>query len=589
MRMLILSVLFLCFAAGILLAQASSNPEEEKLNAFFQEEWDWAMKESPITATLDGDYRYNNLLDDFSLAAVKRQDEHDHDALKRLEAFDRNQLSAAGKLNYDLYLSSLKRDIEGEQFPSYLMPINQMGGVQQSLPQLAENTPFRNVKDYQDYLSRLNQISRAVDQTIEVLKKGLEEKILPPKVPLRNVADQIQAQIVKNPEDSAYYIPFKQFPDSVNKPVQEEMQTDAKRIISSQIVPAYQKLSSFWNDQYYPATRDSVGISALPNGKAWYAYNARRSTTTDLTPDQIHEIGVKEVQRIRSEMDQIISQTGFKGSFDEFLTFLRTDPRFFYTKPEDLVSGYRDICKRIDPKLPELFGTLPRLTYGVREIPAYAAPSQTTAYYNQGSLVAGRPGWYYVNTYKLNARPKWEMEALSIHESVPGHHLQISIAQELPNVPMFRKFTDYTAFVEGWALYSESLGPDLGMYKDPYSKFGQLTYDMWRAVRLVVDTGMHVMGWDRQKAIDFFKANSSKPEQDIIVEIDRYIVWPGQALAYKIGQLKIMELRAYAQKELGNSFNIREFHDHVLGNGAVPLNILEAQIKQYVAEKKAKP
>ncbi len=591
MRMIMLFAFTLFIFASLALA-ATPTPEDERLNAFFQEEWDWAMKDSPITATQVGDYRFNNELDDYSLASDQRRDQHDIGSLVKLESFDRTRLSDSGKLNYDLYKDFLKQNIQGHQFPQNLMPINQMGGVQQNLPQVAENTPFRNLKDYQDYLSRLNQVSRAVDQTIDVMKKGLAEKIVPPKITLRDVAGQIKAQVVKNPEESAFYLPFKSFPDSVTHsitaPEQEQLRAAAKKVISEQIVPAYQKFYTFWTSQYYPNTRDSIGISALPSGKAWYTYNAKRSTTTDLTPDQIHQIGLNEVKRIRGEMQQVIQETGFKGSFEEFIALLRTDPRFYYTKPEDLLTGYRDICKRIDAALPELFGTLPRLPYGVREIPAYAAPSQTTAYYNAGSLEGGRPGWYYANTYKLETRPKWEMEALSIHEAVPGHHLQISIAQELPNVPMFRRYAGYTAFVEGWALYSESLGPELGMYKDPYSKFGQLTYDMWRAVRLVVDTGMHVMDWDREKAIAFFKSNSSKPEHDIIVEIDRYIVWPGQALAYKIGQLKIMELRAFAEKELGNSFSIREFHDHVLGSGAVPLNILETQIQEYVAARKEK-
>ncbi len=489
-------------------------------------------------------------------------------------------------MNFDLYKNLLVQSMEGYQFPDYLMPINQMGGVQQNLPQISENTPFRNLKDYQDYLSRLSQVSRAVEQTIEVLKKGLADKVVPPKITLRDVAGQIQAQVVMNPEESAFYVPFKEFPGTISASEKEQLRASAKKVIADQIVPAYRKLLVFWNEQYYPSTRDAIGISALPNGNAWYEYNAKASTTTDLTPEQIHQTGQSEVKRIRAEMDKVIKETGFQGSFEEFLTFLRKDPRFYYTKPEDLLTGYRDICKRIDAGLPALFGVLPRLPYGVREIPAYAAPSQTTAYYNAGSLEGGRPGWYYANTYKLEMRPKWEMEALSIHEAVPGHHLQISIAQELPNLPMFRKYTDYTAFVEGWALYSESLGPELGMYKDPYSKFGQLTYEMWRAVRLVVDTGMHVMDWDRQRAIDFFKSNSSKPEHDIVVEIDRYIVWPGQALAYKIGELKIKELRAYATKELGDLFNIREFHDCVLGSGAVPLSILETQVKNYVSTKK---
>ena len=461
MRILALFVSLL-LVVGVTIGADAPNPEEEKLNAFFQEEWDWDMKESPVTATLNGDYRFNDQLDDYSLAAVKLEQQHNQESLKKLESFNRSSLSPSGQLNYDLYKNILTRDIEGEAFPFSLMPINQMGGVQQNLPQLSENTPFRNLKDYQDYLSRLNQVSRAVDQTMDVLKKGLADKILPPKVPLRDVAEQIQAQIVKNPEDSAFYIPFKKFQDSISTADQQALRGAAKKVISEQISPAYQRLYTFWTEQYYPKTRDSIGLSALQNGQAWYAYNARYATTTNLTPEQIHQIGLNEVKRIRAEMEKIIQETGFKGTFEEFLTYLRTDPKFYYTKAEDLVTGYRDICKRIDPQLIKLFGTLPRLPYGVREIPSYAAPSQTTAYYNQGSPEGGRPGWYYVNTYMLNMRPKWEMEALSIHESVPGHHFQIAIAQELPNVPMFRRYADYTAFVEGWALYSESLGPESG-------------------------------------------------------------------------------------------------------------------------------
>jgi len=324
----------------------------------------------------------------------------------------------------------------------------------------------------------------------------------------------------------------------------------------------------------------------LPNGKAWYAFRARTSTTTDMTPQQIHELGLAEVKRIRAEMDQVIKGTGFKGTFEEFCHFLRTDPKFYYSDADSLLRGYRDICKRADPELAHLFGKLPRLPYGVKEVPAFAEKSQTTAYYQPGSPSAGRPGWYFANTYALETRPKWEMEALSLHESVPGHHLQIAIAQELENAPEFRKHGGYTAFVEGWGLYSESLGTEMGFYKDPYMKFGQLTYEIWRAIRLVVDTGMHSMGWSRQQAIDYFIANSSKNEHDITVEIDRYIVWPGQALAYKIGELKLKELRAYAARELGEKFDVREFHDQVLGSGALPMDVLEKRIKDWVASKK---
>jgi uncharacterized protein (DUF885 family) len=358
----------------------------------------------------------------------------------------------------------------------------------------------------------------------------------------------------------------------------------AKQIYMSGILPALQKLHDYVTLTYLPACRESIAATALPNGAAAYAFHVRWQTTTNLTPQQIHEIGLAEVKRIRAEMDKVIASTGFRGSFHDFTEFLRTDPSFYYDKPDDLVNGYRIIAKKIDPELAHLFGELPRLPYGVCVIPEFKAPSQTTAYYQPGAPRAGRPGCYFVNTYNLHARPKWEMEALTLHEAVPGHHLQISLAQELENVPEFRKHVGYSAFVEGWALYSESLGEDAGLYKDPYSKFGQLSYEMWRAVRLVVDTGMHSMGWTRDQAIQFFKDNTGKTDQDITVEVDRYIVWPGQALAYKIGQLKIRELRTEAEKKLGAKFDVRKFHDAVLENGALPLNVLETRIKQWMNE-----
>ncbi len=557
--------------------------EDQQLEAFFREEWEYGLRQNPVFATLLGDYRYNDQLPDVSIESIKTDQAHDLETLKKLQGINRSKLSETNRVSFDLYLLNTQQEIEGHRFPGHLAPINQMNGVQQSVPDMVPQLPFLNVRHYEDYVARLNRLPVVIDQTIERMKEGIRHKITPPKITLRDVTKQIQAQVVDKAENSVFYQPFAEFPEAVPEAERSRLQSAGKEAIEMRIVPAYSKLLEFWTKEYYPAARDSIGISALPEGEAWYAYLAKTSTTTDLTPKQIHEIGLKEVARIRAEMDQIIAQTGFKGSFEDFMHFLRSDPQFYYNSPDDLLAGYRDICKRIDPQLPKLFGRLPRTPYGVREIPAYAAPSQTTAFYNEGNLKAGRPGWYYANTYRLETRPKWEMEALSIHEAVPGHHLQISLAQEMDDVPEFRKFSSYTAFVEGWGLYSESLGPELGLYKDPYSKFGQLTYEMWRAVRLVVDTGMHVMGWDRQKAIDYFKANASKQEHDIIVEIDRYIVWPGQALAYKIGELKIKELRKFAEDQLSEQFNIREFHDVVLGSGAIPLSVLEENVKTYVA------
>ena len=569
------------FSSALVAAEAEMN-ETEKLQTFFEEEWEYGLKENPIMATLFGDLRYNDRLGDSSIAAIERRQRHGVEALRQLESIDRSRLADSDKLNYDLYLENLTLRIEGHRFPWYLTPINQMGGVQQGPPNVVRSLPFRNAKHYEDYLSRLSQLPAVVDQTIERMQEGLKQRITPPKITLRAVAEQIQAQIVSKVEESPFYRPFKNFPETVPLSEQERLRAAGKEAIEQSILPAYQKLHDFWVSEYYPNTRETIGLSSLPNGEQWYAFGVKVSTTTNLLPKEIHEIGLREVKRIRAEMDKIIKGSGFEGTREEFFEFLRGDPQFYYSKPEHLLAGYRDICKRADAELPKLFGKFPRLPYGVREVPEYSAPSQTTAYYHGGSLKAGRPGWFYANTYKLETRPKWEMEALAIHEAVPGHHLQIALAQEIEDVPKFRKHGHYTAFVEGWGLYSESLGEEMGFYNDPYSKFGQLTYEMWRAIRLVVDTGMHAFGWDRQKAIDYFKANAGRHEHDITVEVDRYIVWPGQALAYKIGELKIKELRKFATKELGDRFDIRGFHDTVLGSGAVPLSILEQNVKNYV-------
>ena len=427
-----------------------------------------------------------------------------------------------------------------------------------------------------------------VDQTLALLAQGLAAGITPPRVTLRDVPAQFESLLTDDPAKSPVLETFQQIPDAIPAADRERLRREAVQIFQSQVAPALRKLHDYLVRTYIPGARQTTAMSDLPDGRDWYAYEVRNATTTDLTPEQIHQIGLAEVKRIRQEMDALIVATGFQGSFDDFCKFLRTDPRFFYDKPEDLLTGFRDIAKRIDPELVKLFGKLPRLPYGVIPVPAYSEKSQTTAYYEEGSLAAGRPGELNANTYDLRSRPKWEMEALTSHEAVPGHHLQLSLAQEQEGVPEWRKHDDYTAFVEGWGLYAESLGSEIGLYQDPYSRFGQLTYEIWRAIRLVVDTGMHTMGWTRQQAIDYFRTNSAKTEHDIEVETDRYIVSPGQALAYKIGELKIKELRAYAQRELGPRFDVRAFHDHVLGDGAVPLDLLEKNVKAWVAEERSK-
>ncbi|MFY9825729.1 MAG: DUF885 domain-containing protein [Thermoanaerobaculia bacterium] len=569
-------------------ATQGQESESVRLQKLFDLTWEYVMHSSPEFATAVGYPGLNDRWSDESFEAIELGRALSPKMLRAIDSIDRSKLTPAEQVNYDLAHRRLEQDIEGQKFHGEYMPVNQVGGVQQGIPQLLTYMPVHNVKDYENILARLRGIPRVVDQTLALLNKGLQEGITPPRVTLRDVPAQVGNLLVDDPMKSPMLKAFQKFPADVPAAEQERLKSEAVKVFKEAVLPAFRKLQNFLANTYLPASRDSIAMSDLPDGKAWYAFNVRASTTTNLTPEEIHQIGLSEVKRIRKQMDDLIASTGFKGSFADFTAFLRTDPRFFYDKPEDLLTGYRDIAKRIDPGLVKLFGKLPRLTYGVIPVPSYSEKSQTTAYYEDGSQAAGRPGYFYANTYDLKSRPKWEMEALTLHEAVPGHHLQLALAQEMENVPEWRRHDDYTAFVEGWGLYAESLGPDLGLYEDPYSKFGQLTYEIWRAIRLVVDTGMHTMGWTRQQALDYFKANSAKAEHDIEVEVDRYIVWPGQALAYKIGELKIKEMRAYAEKELGPRFDVRAFHDHVLGNGALPLDLLEKNIKAWVAEGKGK-
>jgi uncharacterized protein (DUF885 family) len=573
----------------LLPATLFAQSQDADFRKLLDDEWQWQLREFPTMATSIGDNRYNDRMVDNSEEAIEKRRAHARELVGRVRAIDRTKLSAANQLNYDLFLREAEEEVAGQKFRSDYIQLTQRGGIHSQLANLVQQVPRGTAKDYENFLKRLEETPRLVDQSIAQMRKGLAAGITPPRITLRDAAELINNHIKDDPTQSPIYQQLSaNVPASISAEDQERIAARARTVVQTSVIPSLRKLHKFFVEEYYPKTREPIGLSTVPNGAEWYAHLVRLFTTTDMTPEQVHQLGLSEVKRIRAEMERIKTSTGFTGSLADFFTFLRTDPRFYYTDKEALLTGYRDIAKRIDPELPKLFGTLPRLPYGVVPVPSYAEKTQTTAYYNQGSIEGGRPGLFYANTYNLPARPKWEMEALTIHEAVPGHHLQISIAQELEDVPEFRRFGGYTAFIEGWGLYTESLGPELGLYKDPYSKFGQLTYEMWRAVRLVVDTGMHAKGWSRQQAIDYFKDNAGKTEHDIVVEIDRYINSPGQALAYKIGELKFKELRAFATKELGEKFDIRKFHDVVLGAGALPLSIVDKRVRDWVTDEKRK-
>jgi uncharacterized protein (DUF885 family) len=555
----------------------------ETLQTLLRDEWEWRLREFPTYATYVGDRRYDDRLEEMSLDAIERRKGERRALLDRALAIDPAALAEDDRLNYDLILGELRLEIDGHRFPSELLAVNQMSGVHQELAELALFAPRGRAEDFHNFVGRIRDYPRLVGETIELLRAGISKGIVQPKVPLGQVPEAIGAQIAEEPEQSpVWQAMFAEMPESIGQAEREEIRSAARSALRD-VAPSLRRLLEFWNDEYYPRTRESIALAELPDGRAWYAYKVREMTTTELTPDEIHEIGLAEVTRIEREMEAIREEVGFEGDLEQFFDHLRSDPRFFFREKSDLLVAYRDIAKRLDPELPRLFRTLPRLPYGVAAVPEYSEKSQPTAYYMPGSPEAGRPGIFYANTYDLTARPRWEMEALTAHEAVPGHHLQIALAQEMEDVPEFRKWASYTAFIEGWGLYSESLGSELGLYRDPYSRFGCLTYEMWRAIRLVVDTGIHSKGWSREQAIDFFRTHAGKADHDISVEVDRYIVWPGQALAYKIGQLKIRELRVRAEAELGAAFDIRAFHDIALLAGPVPLSYLEKRVGEWVA------
>lgn len=561
--------------------------ESKRLARFFEMYWAAGMREAPAFATYIGYPGLGDRLPDFSDERRELSRRLVHLELAALSSIDESRLTAAEQLDYELARRQFNLDIEGERFRGLgTLLVTHMGNSITAGLGLLGYMPSVKVADYEDMLARLRGFPRMVDQGITRLDQGLKLGVTPPRVTLGHVAADVLSFISDDPLKSEVLAPFTRIPEIIPAPERERLRRTAVEIYRTQDVPALHKLHDYLAATYVPHARESIAVGALPDGKAMYAYLLRIYTTTDLTPEQIHALGLAEVKRIRAEMDKVMASTGFKGTFDEFSTYLRTDPRFFYDKPEDLVAGYRDIAKRIDPELTKLFGHLPRLQYGVKPM-TEATASAPSALYNNGTAAAGRPGWMLVNTFDLKARPKWAMESLTAHESVPGHHLQYSLVEEIQDVPAWRRWDIYPVFSEGWGLYAETIGGELGLYKDPYSKYGQLTNEIWRAIRLVVDTGLHAMGWTREETIRYCRVNAAKTDREIENEVDRYITSPGSVPVYKIGELKIRELRSYAEKELGEKFDIRAFHDEVLGGGQLPLDLLEKNIRNWVAKQKS--
>lgn len=563
-------------------AFASAADEAKKLQVILDREWESSLNESPTWASHLGDLRWNTQWDDVSPAAHDRRTAHARGVLKEIAAIDRTALPPEDRTSRDLFERELQLAIEEHELGLHLIPLTQREGIQ-TADELADVLPFKTVKDYEDWIARCRFFPSHMDQTIELMRAGIERGIVQPKVVMERVTAQIAKQITTDSAKSPFYKPLGKMIVAIREPDRSRLRREGARAVAQHVVPAYRKFAAFFEDEYLPACLDGVGAWRLPDGERKYAFLCRKHTTTGLTPREIHEIGKAEVKRIDGEMKRVKERAGFEGTMAEFFADLRTNPRFFFKKPAELLKAYEDMAAGIEAKLPAHFKTLPHTSFVVEKIPDKIAPDTTTAYYRQPSADGSRPGAYAVNLYKPETRPKWEMMALTLHESIPGHHLQIALAQERQALPMFRRQLECTAFVEGWALYSEWLGEEMGLYDDPYAKMGELTLEMWRAVRLVVDTGIHQFEWTRDDALAFFREHTPKTEQDIVNEVDRYIAWPGQALAYKIGQLRIRELRARAETALRDRFDEREFHDAILLGGALPLSALERRIDEWIA------
>ncbi len=562
-----------------------------RLNELFERYFEEYLELNPLRATFIGDNRYNDRLpNSIGPEHRARATEMNERYLAAIRRFDPATLSPEDRISYEIFLHERKREQESGRFPDYLLPLSQTGGLPTFMPSLGSGTnaqPFATVQDYENWLKRLDGFVAWMDQSIANMREGVAKGVVQPRPVMEKVAAQLDSLVVAKAEDSPFWGPIKRFPDGIGAADRERLTAAYRASIEGKVMPAYARVRDYVKNEYLPKTRTSVAWTALPDGEAWYAFFVREHTTTDMTPKEIHEIGLGEVSRILGEMDGVRRKVGFEGDLHAFFEHLETDPKFYFTQGEELLDGYRQLKLRIDAALPKLFSVFPKADYEVRQVEPFRAQSAAGAYYQGASADGSRPGIFYVNTYNLKAQPKFGMETLSLHEASPGHHFQRAIQQEITGMPKFRRFGgNYTAYTEGWALYAEYLGKDLGMFTDPYQWFGRLNDEQLRAMRLVVDTGIHSLGWSREQAIKYMLDNSTLAETDVVSEVERYIAWPGQALGYKVGDLRVQALRRRAEQELGDKFDVRDFHREVLGDGAVPMSVLEAKIDRWVASRK---
>jgi len=574
-------------AAAVVAAGAMQAAPPPRASSVFRElldeDWEARLREDPLLATETGDHRYDDRLPSVAPADLAQAAARRRAVIARLQAIPRASLETRDRISYDMLAAELRDDVADYEMGEWRLPINADSGFHTAFASLPRDTTLASTRDYEAYIARLRAFPAHVAQQIANMREGLRTGFTLPRVVLDGYDVTIRTHVVDDPEKSVFYAPFRAFPPGVPESERARLAAAGRAAVLEGAVAGYRSFLDFMTGEYLPKTRTTIAAADLPRGREYYAHRVRHFTTLPVTPEEVHAIGLREVARIHSEMEDVIRQAGFQGDFAAFLQFLRTDPRFYAKTPEELLKQASFIAKRMDGKLPSLFGRLPRLPYGVEPVPAHLAPKYTGGRYVEAPVGGTRAGTYWVNTYALESRPLYTLEALTLHEAVPGHHLQIALQQELRDLPPFRRAAMVGAFVEGWGLYSERLGLEAGFYQDPYSNFGRLTYEMWRACRLVVDTGMHALGWSREKAMDFMAANTALSLHEVRTETDRYISWPGQALAYKMGELKIRELRAKAEAELGPKFDRRAFHDAVLANGPVPLPVLEEQIRDFIA------